>query len=45
VVILDEYLDILQRKIILKENVEELKNQNVRKGNRSKIRGLLMRAL
>ncbi len=43
--IVDEYLNILQRKIVEKENVEEVRNQRVRKGKKNKIGGLLRRGL
>jgi hypothetical protein len=38
-------LNISQRKIIEKENVEEVRNQRVRRGKKSKIGGLLRRGL
>jgi hypothetical protein len=45
VLTVDEYLNILQRKIIEKENVEEVRNQRVRKRKKRKIGGLLMKGL
>jgi len=45
VVTLDEYLDILQRGIIAKENVAEITKSKCKEKKRSKIRRLLMKGL